>query len=323
VERPSYDRAFKRLTDAFPRSYAAFVLGEDLAGPVEPLDRELTLATRQLDSLLRIAGPPPFALIIEAQSYADEKLEERLRDYCCIQVIRAHRLPVSVAVLFLQRSACPDAARAGNSATWHSAPVGGRSALALEYRPIRLWELDGTAALQTLPPELAPLVPLMDRGGRPAEQVVQACLARALEVPAPGTREDVYTCTAALASLRYDIAVVRRLVEERMIAETPLIQELLREWTEASRREAAERGRAEGHAAGFAEGREEGRAEGRAEGEAEAAIHIAARIARARFGTVPEGLAELLRGLGHDQREASVERLAVAGSLEEWLSSLR
>jgi predicted transposase YdaD len=322
VERPSYDRAFKLLTDAFPRSYAAFVLGEELVGLVEPLDRELTSATRRLDSLLRIAGPPPFALIIEAQSYADEKLEERLCDYC-IQVIRTHRLPVSVAVLFLQRSACPDTARAGNSATWHSVPVGGRSALALEYRPIRLWELDGTAALRTLPPELAPLVPLMDHGGRSAEQVVQACLARALEVPAPGTREDVYACTAALASLRYDSAVIRRLVEERMIAETPLIQELLREWTEAARREAAERGRAEGHAAGFAEGREEGRAEGRAEGEAEAAVHIASRIARARFGTVPEGLAELLRGLEHDRREAAVERLAVAASLEEWLSSLR
>lgn len=313
-EEEDSGRAFKLLTDAFPRSYAAFVLGEDLAGSVEPLDRELTSATRRLDSLLRIAGPPPFALIIEAQSYADEKLEERLCDYC-IQVIRAHRLPVSMAVLFLQRSACPDAARVRSMATWQSAPVSGRSALALEYRPIRLWEFDGAAALQTLPPELAPLVPLMDHRGRPGEQVVQASLAWALEVRRPGTREDVYACTTALASLRYDIAVVRRLVEERMIAETPLLQELLREWTEAARHEAAERGRAEGLA--------EGRAEGRAEGEVEAAIHIASRIARARFGAVPEGLEELLRSLDHDQREAAVERLAVVGSLEAWLSSLR
>ncbi len=310
MERPSYDRAFKVLVDAFPRSYAAFALGEKITSPVEPLDRELTSATRRIDSLLRIAGGPAIALIIEAQSYADEKLEERLCDYC-VQVIRTHGLPVSATVLFLQRSACPDSARAGSTATWRSAPVGGRSTLAVEYRPIRLWELDGTAALQTLPPELAPLIPLMDHGSRPPEQVVQASLAWALEVREPGTREDVYACTAALASLRYDSAVIRRLVEERMIAETPLIQALLREWTEAARREAAARGRAEGHAAG------------RAEGEVEAAIHIAARIARARFGMVPEGLEELLRGLEHDQREAAVERLAVAGSLEEWLASLR
>jgi predicted transposase YdaD len=105
---------------------------------------------------------------------------------------------------------------------------------------------------------------------------------------------------------RFGIALVRRLVEERLIAETPLIQELLREWTEPARRGATE----------------QGRVQGRAEGELEAAIHIAQRIARARFGVVPAAVEQRLRALEHDQREAAIERLTTVESLEQWLQAL-
>lgn len=158
-------------------------------------------------------------LLLEAQSDADDRLEERLCDYC-VRVMRTHRLPVAVAVLFLRRDACPSGARRGDTAIWGSPPVGGRTALRLAYQPVRVWELDGATALQVWGPELAPLVPLMDHGGQAGERVVQASLRRALEAPNPRLREDVYTCTAALAALRYDLRLVRRLVEEQ-IRNTP------------------------------------------------------------------------------------------------------
>ncbi|MER3404812.1 MAG: hypothetical protein C4289_06310 [Chloroflexota bacterium] len=150
---------------------------------------------------MRIAGPPPFALVLEAQTYLDPKLQERLYDYC-IQAMRTHDLPVCVAVLFLRHEACRREARAGEMAVWRSPPVGDQSALTLVYRPVRLWELDGRQALRWSPSELAPLVALMDHGDTPPEQIVQASLARALAVPGAQGRQHVYACTAALAALR-------------------------------------------------------------------------------------------------------------------------
>ena len=154
--------------------------------------------------------------------------------------MRTHRLPVCVSLLFLRPAACPADARRSDIATWRSPTVEGASALALPDRPLRLWELDRPAALATLPPELASLVPLVNHGTPPPERVVQVSLFRALDVADPRPREDAYACTAALTALYFDRALVRRRVEERMIVELPQMQELLRERTEIARRQAAE-----------------------------------------------------------------------------------
>jgi|GEM_PF-2292606 hypothetical protein len=70
-----------------------------------------------------------------------------------------------------------------------------------------------------------------------------------------------------------------------MIVESPLVQELLHEWTEAARREAAE------------QALQQGLQQGRVEGEIEAAIHIARRIAESRFGLLPPELEQRLRAM--------------------------
>lgn len=94
-----------------------------------------------------------------------------------------------------------------------------------------------------------------------------------------------------------------------MIVESPLIQELLHEWTEAARREAAE------------QALQQGLQQGRVEGEIEAAIHIARRIAESRFGLLPPELEQRLRAMPHNEREAAIARLATVASLAEWLQS--
>ncbi|MER3406752.1 MAG: hypothetical protein C4289_17615 [Chloroflexota bacterium] len=119
--------------------------------------------------------------------------------------------------------------------------------------------MDGPAALATLPPELASLVPLVNHGTQPAERVVQASLFRSLDVADPRPREDAYACTAALAALYFDRALVRRRVEERMIVESPQMQELLRERTETARRQAAEQALPQGVQQGLQRNRVEGK----------------------------------------------------------------
>ncbi|MER3404811.1 MAG: hypothetical protein C4289_06305 [Chloroflexota bacterium] len=98
---------------------------------------------------------------------------------------------------------------------------------------------------------------------------------------------------------------VQRLVQERLQQEVARQRLELEQWVQTELERVQQRTE-----------------QSRAEGEVQAAVHIAERVARQRFGMVPAGLAERLRGLEHDEREMAIARLAIRSSLEEWLRSL-
>lgn len=159
----------------------------------------------------------------------------------------------------------------------------------------------------------------------PPEEIIQAGLARALDVSGVQRRKDVYACTAALAALRFDRTLVRHLLEERMILGSPLIQEIVQELVEQRVQERLQEElwrRVQERVQAVEKQVQERTAQSRAEGELLAAVHIAERIARQRFGTAPADLAERLRLLEHDRREATIAQLATTPSLDEWLRSL-
>ena len=129
--------------------------------------------------------------------------------------------------------------------------------------------------------------------------------------------------------LRYaEKTLVRRLLEEQRIRESPLIQEIVQEQVQRLVQErlqqevARQRLELEQWVQTELERVQQRTKQSRAEGEVQAAVHIAERISRQRFGMVPAGLAERLRGLEHDEREMAIARLAISSSLEEWLRSL-
>jgi hypothetical protein len=68
---------------------------------------------------MRVAGHDRacFVLLVEAQSYAGDRLEERLCDYC-VQVMRTHRLPVAVLFAVVRRMPvwCTARGRGGRTA---------------------------------------------------------------------------------------------------------------------------------------------------------------------------------------------------------------
>ena len=139
----------------------------------------------------------------------------------------------------------------------------------------------------------------------------------------PGDLLDLMT-GGTVAGSEFERHLMRYIVE-RMNLTPPMLEASLRR-TKPDRWEALmgtvaeawlEQGRAEGVEKGLAEGIEKGLAEGRTEGQAALLLRLLER----RFGELPDGVRERVRGGSATQLEAWAEAVLGADSLEEVLSA--
>ena len=107
----------------------------------------------------------------------------------------------------------------------------------IQYRVIRLSELDGQAIIDGGYTGLLPFAPLMQPpGGRPGKQWLQQCVQRAETLPmAAATKANFLTDLAIMSGLVYDYQTIQRIIPEDIMYESSVIQHFAEQGIEQGR----------------------------------------------------------------------------------------
>lgn len=212
-----FDATLKAMLEAGPADWLALAGHPGHSAGV--IDADVSAVSAASDKVVQVAGPRPWLFDLNFQTGPDASLPRRVHLYNTLLHER-HRLPVRSAVVLLTRDA-------------NLSVIDGRFALGfpgeppyLEFRydVIRVWELDPDAilggGLATLP-----LAPLGAVGRDELPGVVKRMGER---LAAPGLADiapELWTASSILMGLRYDEALIERLVSEvRGMAESVTIK---------------------------------------------------------------------------------------------------
>lgn len=241
-----YDRIFKSLAEDDPLGLLYLFCGLDLNSGVEvrALDREVRSPVRMVDHVFRVRGPGEDWLAhFEAQTHCQSDLPARLLGYAATLALQ-YRLPVQTTLVLLVERNAP------RSVPSRRREVYGSLTLSLDYRVIRLWELDSTPVLRAGRPKLLPWVSLM---GGPEDSLTEA-LRRVRNSRDPGLAAQ----TVILGGLRYDENVLaemlgrgNKMISDEIVRESSYYKKILREGMEKG----VEKGMAKGIAKGIIRGR--------------------------------------------------------------------
>ena len=199
-----FDTVSKQLIQTYPHDFVHFALQRDDIERVEVLDTEQP-TVRRTDSLLHVRlGDGEKVLVHHEFQTTDSKtpMPQRMAAYIGYY-IGQYGLPIYSTVIYLR----PDAGR--NDPGYYVQERPGYRVL-VQYKVIRLIELDGQDILDARPSGLLPFAPLMQPpAGVDAEAWLRQCVNRAQQVPMDETRKVHYLADLAILSglvytLRHD-----------------------------------------------------------------------------------------------------------------------
>ena len=164
----------------------------------------------------------------------------RLAAYCGF-LIGEFQMPVYCMVLYLGPSA-------GQNDPGYYAYETAAFRYLIQYKVIRLAEIDGQAVLETQAPALIPFTPLMKPPSDiSAEQWLEKCVAAAETAPVEkSVRDDLVATLGILSALIYDTELVNQLIKEEIVQESTFFQEHLEKATKRVTQEAREQGLQQG-----------------------------------------------------------------------------
>jgi hypothetical protein len=164
------------------------------------LDAELSIMTRSADKIIRVDGAPggPYLAVVEFQSYADNRLDDRIHLYSAMARWN-YDLPVRCAVYQLSRTA-----RSRGATGVVTGP-----GLTFAYDMVPVWSLP-VADLLKGPIGTVPLAPLVDQSMDDLRTTVDRVWHRLKTEVSNDRLGDVVTQTAVLIGVRYDQAIAER-----------------------------------------------------------------------------------------------------------------
>ena len=202
-----YDTIFKRVVQTRPEAFVRFALGDQAKVEIdEVIETELpTVETRLTDSLIRVRIDGEEALVhteFQTSDSTDSPMPIRMASYI-IRLIESHRLPVYSCVIYLR----PGAGRR-DEGYYEQALPGHR--VFVEYKVIRLSEMEGRAILEGDQDGLLPFVSLMKRpAGMGSEDWLRQCIRRidagSLD---QADKVDFLGSLAVLSGLVYDLTTI-------------------------------------------------------------------------------------------------------------------
>jgi predicted transposase YdaD len=201
-----YDRLFKDLADEDPRGFL-HLLGivplTDAGVDVETAPREVSPPVLQIDHLYRVRTANREWLVhFEFQTHYRPDMPGRMVRYAA-SLYLSHGLPVDcVLVLLAERFAPPHVPSS------HAVEADSLS-MTLDYRVVRLWEIDGAEALALNNPGFLVLMPLL----RTSEKQLTQAVERIAREP---DRDERAAELIMAAGLRYDKDDRVRLLEASM-----------------------------------------------------------------------------------------------------------
>jgi predicted transposase YdaD len=286
-----YDLSSKRAFHLYALAWAEWLLrrGQAKIEIEAELSEGFQFIARESDTLLQVKGETgQFLALTELQTYYDPNMSRRLAAYAAL-AREKYRQRVYVTVIYL----LPPPSQTITVEAFHEEFMGQMAHQ--DFSVIPVWELDAAEVLALNNPALVPFVPLM-RGGATVETLT-LCAKRIHHEPEAAELE---VLLSTFASLVMDINTIRQIVrwDMKILLESPVYQELLKEGYHRGREEGREEGQLEGRHEGRLEGRLEGRHEGRLEGERNATIKALRQILTIRFDAPPPDLERRLEPLG-------------------------
>jgi predicted transposase YdaD len=279
----SFDVTTKQIVEADPLAWME-MLGLPPA-EVQVIDADLSTLAPEADKVLRVNAPKPYLLHIEFQSGYEPDLPERALFYNVV-ARRRHDVPVRTAVLLLR----PEADGPAMSGRLEEEAIAGEEAFALHfgYRVVRVWEQEVERLLEGRLATL-PLAPLTGEASGRLPEVIARMRAR-IEREAPARLQtELWATTFLLMGLRYEAALIERLLEGVMDMEESTTYQLL-----------------------LSRGREQGRVE--------EARTLLLRIGRSRFGEPDAAVRAALTSASQERLEQMADRLLLVESWAELLA---
>lgn len=219
----SFDNACKYLSETYPQSFAAWILGQ-VPTSVEVLKTELSIEPIRADYVTFLRTQERILhLEFEVTVEGEPPLPLRMLDYW-VRLYRRYRVPVTQALILLKESTAAtrlrDTFREEN--TRH------------KYQIIRLWQQEPEPFLQN--PALLPLATLCRTAT--AEQLLTQVSNELAKIETPGERGALTACSSILAGLRFEQNLINQLFREDIMRESVIYQDILQQGLQQGRKQA-------------------------------------------------------------------------------------
>ncbi|NEO73745.1 MAG: Rpn family recombination-promoting nuclease/putative transposase [Moorea sp. SIO3H5] len=220
----------KYLAEEYPSEFFQWILGEE-PRDIQVLKTELSAEPIQADALSLLQSTNQI-LHLEFQTLppSEPPLPFRMLDYW-VRLQRKYRCPINQVVIFL-KSTTSDLVFTNefrDTNTWH------------RYQVIRLWEQDPLPLLANR--ALLPLATLA-RSNNP-NQLLQQVVAEVDTIEEKPLRGNLAACVDVLAGLRFDKALVRRLLSEEVMEKSVTYQDIIKKGVQKGLQQGLDRGKQE------------------------------------------------------------------------------
>ena len=216
-----FDSIAKHLIHTYPADFARFALQQDDIQILGVVDTEQpTAETHRTDSLIRVHVGGEEVLVHHEFQTTDSKppMPRRMIGYIG-RGIEQHNRPIYSNVIYLR----PDA---GRNDPGHYVQERRGYRVLVQYKVIRLIEIDGQRILDAGPSGLLPFAPLMQPpAGVDAEGWLRQCVNRAQQVPMDeGVKANYMADLAMLSGLVYNLETITTIIEEETMYESSVVQ---------------------------------------------------------------------------------------------------
>ncbi|MXW80402.1 MAG: hypothetical protein F4Z57_15735 [Gemmatimonadetes bacterium] len=234
-----FDTIAKHLIHTYPHDFAHFALQHDDIEVLDVLDTEQpTVEAHRTDSLIRARINDEEALVHHEFQTTDSTppMPKRMAGYIG-RSIEQHGLPIYSNVIYLR----PDA---GRTDPGHYLQERHGYRVLVQYKVIRLSELEGQLILDGGLMGLLPFAPLMQRPtGVDAEAWLRQCVHRAQAVPMDETLKANYLADLAILSgLVYTSETITTIIAEETMYESSIVQYFTEKALEQGIEQGIERG---------------------------------------------------------------------------------
>jgi len=146
------------------------------------------------------------------------------------RILDRHRLPVYPIVVYLTETSTP-------IETAYVSHVGNKHVITFDYDVIKVWELRSKMVFEKKLAGLYALAPLMPDAN------LDLCREKMIEAVEQNLiSPDYYMCMATFASLKYPKEVVKNMIQDKLLKETPFYMDLREEAMEEGMEKGAESG---------------------------------------------------------------------------------
>jgi predicted transposase YdaD len=209
-----YDSAIKCISPELSADIATLVLGR--RPDLKQISESLPSDERLVDFLAKMTGDEECILHVEFQTRYDPNMSVRMLAYHA-RIVERYGLPVYPVVVYLTQTDRPIDAT-------YSSYIGGRHIFTFNYDVIKVWELKSKTVFEDELAGLYALTPLMPDAdlAECREKLIWAVEHNLISASS-------YMCMATFARLKYSKEVVKNMIEDKLLKQSPFYEDMMEE----------------------------------------------------------------------------------------------